>query len=102
MFITFNTVNVLRYLFVFYLNNLRFFKKKLRYDFIFWCYIKQIMNVFIRAVVKIFSFGERRNFPFHSAVASWNGKFHLSPHENIFTIALINIHYLYTILYINY
>ena len=26
-----------------------------------------------------------------------NGKFHLSPHENIFTIALINIHYLYTI-----
>ncbi len=30
-------------------------------------------------------------------VASWNGKFHLSPNENIFTIALINIHYLYTI-----
>ncbi len=53
------------------------------------------MNVFIRAMVKIFSFGERWNFPFHSAVASWNGKFHLSPHENIFTIALINIHYLY-------
>ena len=49
----------------------------------------------IRAMVKIFSFGERWNFPFHSAVASWNGKFHLSPHENIFTIALINIHYLY-------
>ncbi len=23
----------------------------------------------------------------YSAVASWNGKFHLSPHENIFTIA---------------
>ncbi len=34
-----------------------------------------------------------------SAVASWNGKFHLSPHENIFTIALINIHYLYIMLY---
>ena len=44
------------------------------------------MNVFIRAMVKIFSFGD---------VAEWNGKFHLSPHENIFTIALINIHYLY-------
>ena len=57
------------------------------------------MNVFIRAMhmVKIFSFGERWNVPFHSAVASWNGKFHLSPHENIFTIALINIHYLYNI-----
>ena len=24
-----------------------------------------------------------------------NGTFHLSPHENICTIALINIHYLY-------
>ena len=28
--------------------------------------------------------------------ASLNGTFHLSPHENICTIALINIHYLYT------
>ena len=55
------------------------------------------MNVFIRAMIKIFSFGERWNFPFDSAVASWNGKFHLSPRENIFTIALINIHYLYNV-----
>ena len=30
-------------------------------------------------------------------VASLNGSFHLPPHENIYTIALINIHYLYTI-----
>ena len=29
--------------------------------------------------------------------ASLNGTFHLSPHENICTIALINIHYLYNI-----
>ena len=29
------------------------------------------------------------------AVASLNGKSHLSPHEKIFTIAFINIHYLY-------
>ena len=29
--------------------------------------------------------------------ASLNGTFHLSPHENICTIALINIHYLYTV-----
>ena len=29
--------------------------------------------------------------------ASLNGTFHLLPHENICTIALINIHYLYTI-----
>ena len=28
---------------------------------------------------------------------SLNGTFHLSPHENICTIALINIHFLYTI-----
>jgi hypothetical protein len=26
-----------------------------------------------------------------------NGTFHLSPHENILTIALTNIHYLYTV-----
>ena len=31
----------------------------------------------------------------------WNGTFHLSPHENICTIALINIHYLYTIQVVN-
>jgi hypothetical protein len=37
------------------------------------------MNVFIRAMVRIFSI--------------------FSPHENILTIALINIHYLYTICY---
>jgi hypothetical protein len=53
------------------------------------------MNVFIRAMVRIFSFGERWNVPFNSAVASLNGTFHLSPHENILTIAHINIHYLY-------
>ena len=42
---------------------------------LFWYYIKQIMNVFIRAMVRIFS-----------------------PHENILTIALINIHYLYNVI----
>ena len=52
--------------------------------------------MFFRAMVRIFSFGERWNVPFNSAVASLNGTFHLSPHENILTIALINIHYLYT------
>jgi hypothetical protein len=36
-------------------------------------------------MVKIFSCGERWNFPFHEAqAAEW---FHLSPNENIFTIA---------------
>ena len=32
--------------------------------------------------------------------AKWNGKFYLSPHENFFPIALINIHYSYTVLYV--
>jgi hypothetical protein len=64
---------------------------------LFWYYIKQIMNVFIRAMVRIFSFCERWNVPFNSIVASLNGTFHLSPHENILTIALINIHYLYIV-----
>ena len=51
--------------------------------------------MFIRAMVRIFSFGERSNVPFNSAVASLNGTFHHSPNENILTIARINIHYLY-------
>jgi hypothetical protein len=53
--------------------------------------------MFMSAMVRIFSFGERWNVPFNSAVASLNGTFHISPHENILTIALINIHYLYII-----
>ena len=47
-------------------------------------------------MVRVFSFGERWNVPFNSAVASLNGTFHLSPNENILTIARIKIHYLYT------
>ena len=58
--------------------------------------------MFLRAMVRIFSFGERWNVPFNSAVASLNGTFHLSPHENILTIALINIHYLYNITIYNH
>ena len=53
--------------------------------------------MFMSAMVRIFSFGERWNVPFNSAVASLNGTFHISPHENILTTALINIHYLYII-----
>jgi hypothetical protein len=41
--------------------------------------------MFIRAMVRIFSFVERWNVPFNSAVASLNETFHLSPHENILT-----------------
>ena len=55
------------------------------------------MNVFIRAMIRIFSFGERWNVLFNSAIASLNRTFHLPPRENILTIALINIHYLYII-----
>ena len=47
------------------------------------------MDVFIRAMVTIFSFGERWSVPINTL--------HVSPHENILTIALINIHYLYII-----
>ena len=45
----------------------------------------------------MFSFGERWNVLFNSAIASLNRTFHPSPHENIPTITLINIHYLYNI-----
>ena len=52
-------------------------------------YSIQIMNVFIRAMVRIFSWGERWNVLFNEAIAELNGTFHLSPHENILTIARI-------------
>ena len=53
---------------------------------------------FIRALVRIFSFGERLIVLFnYSAIASLNGAINRSPHENILTIALINIHYLYDV-----
>ena len=51
------------------------------------------MNVFVRAMVRIFSLGERWSVSINSA--SLIGTLHLSPHENILTIALIKIHYLY-------
>ena len=56
------------------------------------------MNVFIRAMVSIYFHSVKdENVLFNSAIASLNRTFHLSPHENILTIALINIHYLYSI-----
>ena len=54
-------------------------------------------DVFISSIVRTFSFGERLIVPFNTAIASLNGTINLSPHENILTIALINIHYLYII-----
>ena len=59
--------------------------------------IKQIVNFLIRAIVRIFSFGERFIVPFNSAIASLNETINLSTHENILTIAVINIHYLHTL-----
>jgi hypothetical protein len=38
-------------------------------------------------------FGERWNVPFNLAIASLNGTFDLSPHENILTLSLIIVHY---------
>jgi hypothetical protein len=55
--------------------------RELTVNLLILVYFGVIMNVFIRAMV-IFSFGERWNVPFNSAVASLNGTFHLSPHEN--------------------
>ena len=55
--------------------------------------IKQIMNVF-SFVRKYFRVVKLWKFKFADLV-EWN--FHISPHENICTIALINIHYLLNI-----
>ena len=38
-------------------------------------------------------FGERWNVPFNLAIASLNGTFNLSPHENILTLSLVIVHY---------
>ena len=48
--------------------------------------MRVVLNVFIRAIVRIFSFGERLIVPFNSAIASLNGTINLSPHENVLTI----------------
>ena len=50
------------------------------------------------AMVRIFSRGERLIAPFNEAIAELNGTINLSLNENILTIALINIHYLFYII----
>ena len=50
---------------------------------------------FIRAKVQIFSFGERLKYSIQLGFASLNRTFHHSPHENICSIALLTLHYLY-------
>ena len=50
---------------------------------LFWCYIKQIMNVF--------SFVQWNKY-FHSVKAELNGTFHLEPHENIYMKIFIPLH----------
>ena len=59
-------------------------------------YIKQIMNVFSFVQWKKYFHSVKDEMYIQLGFASLNGTFHLSPHENICTIALINIHYLYT------
>jgi hypothetical protein len=48
-------------------------------------------------MVRIFSFGERWNVPFNSAVATLNGTFQPSSHENILTIVILNAAFFYVI-----
>ena len=52
---------------------------------------------FNRAIVQIFSFGERCNVLFQLGFVSLNLAFHISPQENICTFAHIIIYYLYII-----
>ena len=49
---------------------------------------------FVHAIVHTLSFGEGRNVPFNLDSPRLKGTFHLSPNENICTVALITIHYL--------
>ena len=61
-------------------------------------YIKQIMNVFSFVQWNKYFHSVKDESTIQLGFASLNGTFHLSPHENICTIALINIHYFYTVL----
>ncbi len=61
------------------------------------CYIKQIMNVFHSCNRANICIRCKMECSIQLGSASLNRTFLLSTHENIRTIALINIHYLYNI-----
>jgi hypothetical protein len=62
---------------------------------LFWYYIKQIMNVYSCNGKNIFTWWKMEcSIQLGCRLVEWN--IPSSPHENILTIALINIHYLYT------
>ena len=59
--------------------------------------IKVVENV-LKAFLKAMTYYQMTNYhAIDDGDDSLNGTFHLLPHENILTIALINIHYLYII-----
>ena len=60
-----------------------------------WCYIKQIMNVLHSCYGTDIFIRWKMKCSIQLGFASLNRTFNLSPHENIRTIALITIHYLY-------
>ena len=63
--------------------------------------MKQIMNVFSFIQWNRY-FNSVNDEIFHSTrLALLNGTFHFSPHENICTIALLNIQYLCNMKYMN-
>ena len=62
------------------------------------CYIKQIMNVFHSCNGANMFIRWKLECSIQLGSASLNRTFHLSTHEHIRTIALINIHYVYNIL----
>ena len=69
----------------------------MNYENLDWCYIKQIMNAFNSCDGTAIFIQWEMKCSIQLGFASSNRTFHLSPHENICTIALITIHYLYTI-----
>ena len=48
--------------------------------------------MFMDGMIKIFSWDDRWKVPLHEATGEWNGKFHLSPNENIFIISRAIMH----------
>ena len=71
--------------------------KRSKWQKYFWCYIKQIMNVFHSCDGTYIFIRWKMKCSIQFGLASLNRTFHLSPHENISTTAFITIHNLYMI-----
>lgn len=60
------------------------------------------MNASIRAMVRVFSVGERQNVLFKEAITWLSRTFHLSPHQNILYTTALNKTFIICIVHVYY